>query len=211
MRFACTAAVTLLSLALSAPAQVSSTFDGDDEGWGTLNDARDFHWTDSVGNPPGAVRATDLADGRIWYFSAPGDYLGDASWSYGGSLRWDMMLIGADADLSPRADVMLEGGGLSIGIAAGVNPLRGTWTDWSAAFEETGWRHIDDISGGTLTANPVTQAEMMAVLGDLDGLFIRGEYTNGPDTAALDNVTLIPAPGAAALLAVAVFATRRRR
>jgi uncharacterized protein (TIGR03382 family) len=51
------------------------------------------------------------------------------------------------------------------------------------------------------------------VLADLTGMYIRGEYTNGSDATALDNVvlTVIPAPGTVGVTALAAVAGLRRR
>lgn len=214
-----TRAATLIILPLAAaPAAAQlSTFDSDNEGWSTLNDATNLTWDAAVGNPPGAIHATDLGQGDIWYFSAPAPYLGNQVSLYTGSLNWDILgLTGNQTSLPGRADVILTGGGFSIGIAPGVQPVLGQWTSWSVPLDAAAadWREVSSLSGGTLSATPVTGPQFLAILSDLTAIHIRGEYTNtGGDRTALDNVALIPAPGAAtlALLALSTTATRRRR
>ena len=63
-----------------------------------------------------------------------------------------------------------------------------------------------------------TDAQILAVLSDLDSLWIRGEYQNGSDYGRLDNVVMglnaVPLPASALLLAGAfagMGALRRRR
>ncbi len=174
---------------------IFSTFDADAEGWGTLNDARDFIWTDEFGNPGGAIRATDIGNGDYWYFAASDDYLGDQSVLQGGVLSWDIYGIQGNQNLTTRADVMIVGGGLQIGINIPVDFDPGVWTSWSVVLDDAAdWRLVNSLAGGTLQSTPATDADIATVLADVTGLYIRGEYTNGADAAALDNVRLAPPP-----------------
>lgn len=201
-------------LAATASADVSSTFDTDDEGWSTLNDARDAEWTGDIGNPAGAFTARDRGDGRIWYYAASNAYLGNRSGNLGGAISWDILGInGNQTSISPRADVMLTGGGLEIGINAGTQPINGTWTSWSVdLLASAGWEYIGSLGNGTLSGNAVTGADFASVLASLDGLYIQGEYTNGGDRTALDNVLLtVPTPGALGVLALGGLVGSRRR
>jgi hypothetical protein len=207
--------VALFTVMLSplAVAGFSWTFDESDEGWGTLNDAREFAWTGALGNPPGAIRARDIGDGRIWYFAAPDEVLGNRTGFYAGSIRWDVLGIqGNQTSIPGRADVMLVGGGLQIGIDLAVVPLLSGWTTGSTTVSSTeNWRLIDSLDNGTLSGTVASQAQIRAVLADLQGFYIRGEYTNGADQAAIDNVSFVPTPGALALLGVSILTGARRR
>lgn len=198
----------------SASQSISSTFDADAEGWGFLNDARLFTWTGDLGNPAGAIRATDQGDGRIWYFSASAEYLGNRSNFYGGLISWEVAgITGNQTSIPDRADVMLSGNGITIGIDADVQPVNGQWTFWSVDVHEIAdWRIITNVGNGTL-GTEASAAEIQSVLADLTGLYIRGEYTNGADSAALDNVLFapIPTPGALAVIGLAGLASGRRR
>jgi MYXO-CTERM domain-containing protein len=208
--------VALASVAgvASASQSISSTFDTDAEGWGFIHDARLFTWTGDLGNPAGAIRATDQGDGRIWYFSASADYLGSRSNFYGGLIAWDVLgITGNQTSIPDRADVMLSGNGITIGIDADVQPVLNQWTSWSVDVHEIAdWRIITNVGNGTL-GSVATASEIQSVLADLTGLYIRGEYTNGADSAALDNVLFapIPTPGAIAVLGLAGLASGRRR
>lgn len=204
--------VPALVISAAASASVVSTFDTDAEGWGILNDATGFQWTDDFGNDPGAIRATDTVSGDIWYFSASDDYLGNMSSYYGQQLSWDILLNVGSGNLDTPADVMLVGGGMSIGIDVGADPVNGQWTSWSVDLDESqDWRHVSSLVNGSLSATEVTQADFQTVLANLTGLYIQGEHTNGSDSATLDNVVLLPAPGALGLLLPAMLAGRRRR
>src|SRR5690606_33101419 len=87
-----------------AAGSIASTFDADAEGWGTLNDARDFVWTDEFGDPGAAIRATDIGTGEYWFFSASEAYLGDRSAFMGGLLSWDIYGIVGNQNANTRAD-----------------------------------------------------------------------------------------------------------
>lgn len=206
-------AAVLSVAAASASAQIMSTFDTDAEGWGTLNDARDFVHTSALGNPPGAIRAEDVGDGRIWYFAASMDYLGDRSANVGGTLEWEISGIrGNQTSISSRADVILTGAGQTIGINIGVQPVNDQWTSWSVLLDADGWSTISSLGNGTLSGSAVSDSDFADVLANLDGLYIRGEYTNGSDATALDNVVLtIPAPAALAIAIPGVLTFGRRR
>lgn len=189
------AALCAASATLAAGGVIESTFDADDEGWGTLNDATSFTWTDQLGNPVGAIRANDQAAGQWWYFSASDAYLGDKSSFVGAELSWDLYaVVGSQTD-SGRADVILAGADLVIGINVPVQPVIDEWTSWSVLLDPVAdWRVVTSTSNGVLSSTEVTEAEFEAVLADLQGLYIRGEFTAGGDAMALDNVRLAPAP-----------------
>ena len=200
--------------ACGASAGVAWSFDADAQGWGTLNDARDFAWDSNIGQPAGAIRARDVGDGRIWYYAAPVVDISNASGFYGGAIAWNILGIqGNQTSIANRADVMLTGGGLSFGIDVDVVPVNSQWTSWSASVSEAaGWRIVSSTSSGSLSSTAATEADIRAVLADLTGFYIRGEYTNGADQTGLDNVSFVPTPGAAGLLGLfGLGAVRRRR
>lgn len=209
-------ALTAVAIVGSTHADVVSTFDTDNEGWDTINDATGFTWDDTLGNPAGAIRARDIVGGGLWFFSGSDDYLGDHSGAYGQQVTWDILgITGNHTSATTGADIMIVGGGLSIGIELNVLPVNGQWTSWGTVISaDADWFIVNSLNGGTLTANAASEAQIRAVLADITGFHIRGEFTNGGDATALDNVILreVPTPGAAALLGLAGFAgTRRRR
>jgi len=206
------AAVSFALAASGAQGGITSTFDADAEGWGTLNDARDFAWDGSIGNPGGAIKATDIGSGQYWYFAASDAYEGDLSAYYGGSLSWELLgITGDQADANP-AEVMIFGGGLQIGIDIDYLPTNGSWTGAEVSLFEAGWEIVSSTTGGGLSGTAVTEQQMRDVLADVTGLFIRGEFTTGGDSTALDNVVLVPGPAVAILPAgFGVLAMRRRR
>jgi hypothetical protein len=80
-------------------------------------------------------------------------------------------------------DVTLIGGGSTLVIDAGPNPLD-SWTSYTVNLDETaGWVFYG-------TTQPPTMAEMQTVLANVSELWIRGEFIAGDDSADLDNVVL---------------------
>ncbi len=204
------------AIAVTTPAfaELGYTFDTDTQGWGIHNDATGLTWDGSDGSPDaGFLRARDIGDGRIWYFAAPVVDLGDLSGLYGGNIDWSIIgITGNQSSFSDRADVILVGGGLSIGINVGTQPVNGQWTSWSTAVHASSdWRMMSSLSSGALSATSATQSDMLTVLSDLQGFYIQGEYTNGGDAAGIDSVVFVPTPASAALLTLAGVATCRRR
>ena len=187
--------LALAAVALAGGGAIESTFDADTEGWGTLNDATNFTWTGALGNPAGAIRATDQTGAGWWFFSAPEAYLGDKSSFVGAELSWDIYGINGNQATTNRADIMLIGTDVEIGINLPVEPESGEWTSWSVIIDSTAdWRLVTSQFNGTLSTTPATQADIEAVLADLQAMHIRGEYTVGNDASAIDNVRLTPPP-----------------
>ncbi len=189
---ACFLALTSAALAGSP---IESTFDTDAEGWSIFSDGQNFTWTDQFGNPGGSIRATDVVAGDFWSFSASEAFLGDKSGFFGGELSWDIYGIIGNQALTNRADVMLVGGGVQIGINLPVMPQNGAWTSWSVLLDTSeDWRRVSSLGGASLQSTPATSDDIVTVLGNLEAMYIRGEYTNGNDSTALDNVRLAPPP-----------------
>lgn len=179
----------LLSLlcTLQSHAQ-TSTFNTGNEGWKTFGDATspDATWVTAGGNPGGHIRVTDQSTGGTWHFVAPAKFLGNKCDAYDAFLRYDQLTSDTtDEDLyGDRPDVVLFGAGLVLVYENDENPNL-EWTHYDIQLNETaGWR-LNSITG----AAP-TEAQMRAVLADLDELRIRGEYRPLVDVGGLDNVVL---------------------
>lgn len=161
---------------------VSSTFDTDREGWSFIADVSEFRWVATDGNPGGYLEAVDAVTGQIWYFVAPEKFLGDKSAFYGGSLTFDLRQSALNAQIQTD-DLRLHGAGLILTFNTASNPGL-DWTPYDVPLEAGfGW----EVQSTGLAA---TEQQLRDVLGDLDGLFIRGEFRSGADTGGLDNVIM---------------------
>lgn len=126
---------------------------------------------------------------NLWFWQAPAKFLGDKSAAYGTSLEYDLkQLYASGTPLTTYPDVILAGAGMVLVTDAGPNPLT-TWTHYTVPLTETsGWR-ITSLAG------PVpTKEQFQAVLASLTALRIRGEFIDGGDKSAIDNVTLVSVP-----------------
>ncbi len=167
-----------------------SSFDANDEGWSVNGDAAGKIELRSVGgNPGGHVCGKDGVNADLWYFVAPSRFLGDKSNVYEQRLTWDLKQDQMFQQVSGR-DVVIQGTGLTIIFNLKATPGR-EWTAYSARLDATansGWR-VDQPGGGDPTTFPfATEAEMRSVLKNVTSLRFRGEFTDGPDSACLDNV-----------------------
>jgi hypothetical protein len=189
---------SLLGISERAQAAVS-TFNTSDEGWKVVsfnNLANNnytiigtYNPTYSVtgGNPGGFIFSTD-PDGGDFTFSAPAVFLGDQSSAFGKSLKYDIAHSGA-VDYQ-TSDVILTGGGLRL-LWQNTPPLTLTapWTTVTVPFSPSAQWHV-----GTSTGAAATASDFQTTLASLTGLYIRGEYSFGSETASLDNV-VTPEPG----------------
>jgi hypothetical protein len=222
---------TALALALTAPPTLAvtlaqSSFDLDADGWTalTLNDASDswsllssglaVGFTSSDGMPPGAITFHDPDNG--WsYFSAPAKFLGNQGAALGGELRFHTRTVNRSGVTGPadEADVVLRGAGLTL-AANLLDPAPDAWTPVTVSLSAGAWRVSNTFSGAY-----ASEAQIAAVLADLDALWINAEhFTPVVETIGLDSVLLtspIPEPGILAMLlgglGVLTLRCRRRR
>ena len=205
-------ALTLSALAPLAQADITSTFDSDAEGWTAVNGGDAVTWNAAWGNPGGAIRSGDATSGRLWYFAAPTAYHGDLSSYVGGSVTWDLLGLTGGSAAGQSSDVILEGTAGRIGYAIPGNIDLATWQTFSVPLTFSGWYFTPAFPSTSATGTAVTEAEFAAVLANITGFFIQGEYRNGDDAARLDNVLVrVPAPASAGLLLLGAAVARRRR
>jgi hypothetical protein len=161
-----------------------STFDNGDEGWHPVSGAFGPDYYPTGGNPGGHVCAIDdVPAAAVWYWRAPSQFVGDVSGAYGQTLTFDLKQDSLDMQF-PWEDVELEGAGMVLVFDTPYNPGT-TWTPYSVPLNESaGWMKT------SLGGPAPTHEEMLAVLGSLTELRIRGEYDKLYDEGCLDNVVL---------------------
>jgi hypothetical protein len=205
-------ALALCSSATIASAAAISTFDIDSENWSVVSftnpnagnfsvlstTAPTFHATG--GNPGGYISTTDPDNGDFM-FSAPAKFLGNQSGA--GLLSYDLNYPVGNLDYKP-VDIMLTDGATRLLWLSNPTPALGpSFTHVAVGLAPSANWHLGSNSGATPTAG-----DFQAVLSNLTGLFISGEYTAGLiETPGLDNVKLsVPEPSSLALLAIGSLA-----
>lgn len=174
-------------LPVSGGWQIVETFDTGLGGWSFVADVAEFRWQPDGGNTGGYAEAVDFSTGEVWYFVAPEAFLGNRQGFYGGELAFDLKQS-STASQFDDADIVLRGGGMTLVFDTPVNPGV-DWTGYSISLTDTaGWKV------GSLGGAAATRADLLAVLGNLEALHIRGEFVSGLDTGGLDNVSLTAAP-----------------
>jgi hypothetical protein len=219
--------VGIIALTLNPPlarGDTVSDFGTGDEGWKVVsfeNLTTDnfaivatynpiFHLTG--GNPGGYISTVDQDDGDLT-FSAPAKFLGNVSAATG--LSYDLIYPVGAINYQPT-DVILMGNGETLLWKSSPNIVPGpAWMSVNLEFVPSTEWHV-----GTSDGALATSADFGNVLGNLSGVFIRGEYTTGLiETPGLDNVRLVgvsavPEPSTlmmAAIAGIAVVVFERRR
>ncbi len=172
----------------AATPTIVEAFDSNAAGFNVYNDALQFGWNATLGNPGGCITAVDDVSGVIWGFQAGPAFLGNKSCYAGGTLSFDMYVnITGGAGLS-EPDIYLIGGGLTLAYDVPTPVNSATWTTRSAVLSPgSGWR-LNNQNGAL-----ATQANFDAVLANLTAIRFRIEYRSGSDNGRLDNVVLAPA------------------
>lgn len=172
-----------------APAQVTSTFDTDIDGWWTVGDpgsAPTPAWSSTGGNPGGCIKGTDVSIGT-WFFYGPSKFRGDLSAYYGCNLTFDLKQSETDFPIDNTYDVMIiKTNDSSIVYNTAYNPGT-TWTSYTIPLSESsGWRRE------SITGTPVTSAdEIRGYLSNVKKIRIRAEFSGlSYETDFMDNVEI---------------------
>jgi len=169
----------------SGPEEIESTFDDGVEGWTVVGDAQSgsaapTHNAEG-GEAGGFVSADDDVAGGVWFWAAPDRYLGDRSAYEGGTLSFALTQSATDSGFDARDVVIVSE---SVELAYRFDSPPGTdWTTYEIPLSPDGWTNSE-------TGDPATEEELQLALGDVEGLWIRGEYRTGSDTGGLDTVVL---------------------
>lgn len=166
--------------AIYAPT-ISSTFESSTELWWTDDSIEEF------GQQNGVLYGIDDATGGTWFFNAPVRYLGDKSAYHGGTLSFDLKVGGDQTGPYDWYDVYLTGAnGHELFLDLDHKPGY-AWTSYTVPLDASADWRWESMAG-----RQATDAEIAMVLADLEGLSIRGEYSDGADKGYLDNVALAP-------------------
>ncbi len=152
-----------------------SNFDNNHEGWvgvelpfGTvvppytvLNTAVP-EWMSTGGNPTGFIQ-NSVNIHSTFYWSAPSKFLGDVAHAYGQSLSFDLFDTEAAGTFDVE-DIIRIGESRIVVFDLSTDPGP-EWASFSVSLDETGWR------SNNLSGPAATQADMLAVLGDLRSLY----------------------------------------
>ncbi len=226
--FASAGLLGLLALSCTPAHAQTSTFSTNTEGWQIVSfnnlSTSDYGvagtytptYNATGGNPGGYISTTD-PDGGDFTFAAPSLFLGNKT----GATTLSYDLQHTDNVNYQTSDVMLVGGGerLLYKFTPDFVPST-TFSTVTVGFTPSSNWTVNTTTGAAATAN-----DFATVLGSLSGLYIRGEYTFGGETAGLDNVVLnspaappptVPEPGSVAMLVGmgvtgAGFLLRRRK
>lgn len=132
----------------------------------------------------GYIFADDDVTGGVWYFVAPGKFMGDQSEFVGGNLDFYLIQKSALSDQFESKDVIIEGGDNQ------------EIYYYHSSYPDTTWTHYEislDTSAGWMNSSntDASPSEIQSVLSDVQSLRIRGEFESGPDTGGLDKFQFI--------------------
>jgi len=217
--------ISMTFTATAAQADITSSFAAGVEGWSIVSFSNISTNSFSIvgtyaatlnasgGNPNGYISSTD-PDGGDFTFSAPAAYLGSVASASGFS--YDIVRTSGTTNIQ-TTDVMFVSGSTRLlwRSIPNLTPTR-AWQSVALTFTPSAnWRV--GSSGGALAS----AADFQTVLGNLTGIYIRGEYGSGAENTGIDNVRLIgvspvPEPGSLTLIALGLvptlaFAMRRSR
>lgn len=171
--------LSVLSIAIVSAPPLVANFDSGVDAWtiqtrssptGSFAVMGDYSlsWISAGGQLGGFVQELD-PDNQWSYFRAPESWMGDRSDAYGRdfsfSIRTDTLNF-----FDGRIVVLIGNNGQKISRDAGVPPID-TWTRRHLPLVEGEWRNGSSASGSV-----ATQAQILAVLGDLEHILIGMEF-----------------------------------
>lgn len=198
---------------------VFSDFGSDADGWmiadgdspqSESTTAAPVHFA-NYGNTGGFI-SPPLAWSRTAFFVAPTKFLGDQSGKVGGYVTIDRRLWEPRSNSEPnQEDFAIDltitgvGGTSTLAVDMDLVPVQAWGTQAVELSQAGGWFHLG-------TGIAATDAEISAVLADLDDIRVRGNLNSAGGNLGMDNFGMVPAPTTLAVLALAgLTATKRRR
>jgi len=156
------------------------------EGWGIATNGwfGDLRYSTFGGNPNGYLwlRVGSFLPGSVANFlvlTAPVDFYGDRSAYYGGTFDFDLREFQRDGDQTTfDPNLRLTGGGLTLDFDSDLHEST-TWTTVTIPLtvaNDADGIPLDGDVWRKSNGDDVTEAEFQAVLADLTGIQIRGNY-----------------------------------
>lgn len=167
-----------------------NTFKDDAAGWVITGDAQGGYvaasYSPDGGVADGYIYAKDDVLGGVWYFTAPSSYHGDKSKYYNATLKFSLFQISSMQNQFVSTDIIFENGSKKISHQLPANPGK-DWTNYSFKISTGGgW-----VNGDYKSTTPASEADIKAVLSNVTGFHIRGEFETGPDQGGIDNIEII--------------------
>lgn len=184
-RYCILVAVLAVFFTLSPPGSaqyyIPSIFTYYDEGWVPVGDVT-LTWRAEGGAQGGYLEGKDKGTGEWWYYGAPGKFLGNRSPAYGKEFQFYLKANPSEGSVGD--DVFIEGPFTTLVTSLSQVPTA-DWFLYKLQFDATQAWHVNSITGALATAD-----EIRAVLSDIYGIRIRGEYSTALDTGGLDYVIM---------------------
>lgn len=175
-------------LAASVPEDliVASRFDSNAEGWtgaglSVSNLSQIVQVLPITYNSSGYIGITDN-DNDWTTFAAPSKYLGDKSEWFGGEITLDMLHQTSGTRIEGPM-VFLVGSGIV--LCSPWTIPSDSWRHFSIPLRPAGW-HLNTYNG----IEPTTE-QMVAVLSNLQAMYIIGDFVAGVETTHIDNVQMV--------------------
>jgi hypothetical protein len=167
----------------------SENFDGGLAGWTGYADFKNLQIL-SGGFSGNYLYAADQATGGTWYFRAPLAWGGDWSQFYGGKISYYLWVGPNGGQFFAADDVVIYGKNGTRLAARFIGP----WIPTSGFFK---FEITLDAANLKVNGAAGTQAAVTDALSAVTDVFIRGEYINGADWGAIDEIQVTKAaPGA---------------
>ena len=174
----------IATAATGADAQVTYTFNMNNQGWttGDVSGAVPDAFTHPASWATGQLTAIDESSETGVY--APGGLLGNQAAAYGSFISFDV----SDAfnDGVPYPALILYGAnGLAAAVRAGPPSTdNGSLTPYEFNLDEN---TFDQFFGGNALGGPISQSDFQSILANLSGVAFRTEYKTGGDDSRFDN------------------------
>lgn len=204
------AGVALAAASVSASAGViKAEFDDGTSGW--TAQVGNVDWADS-GGAPGGYLMIESGNGAFGVAAAPAQFTGNLASYNAGAFTFDAKVVtrAFEVPFVPPIGSVPDVFSVTVTVL-GANGLVASATT-TPIFTTERWVAMGfDFTAG---AFGVSESDWLSILADVDAITVNA---NGPGflipfTLGLDNIALVPAPGAAvAILGLGAFASRRRR